>query len=123
MLTTEQKKDILRWAQTTIDSISEQELGDDWWGAYDKDWDINIWWDLFCFYATAYPYKDGTLDTENFITCGSLMPAWKMIDASCDICGDEMGRTKYDGDQPVRLTDGDGDEFAHLRCCPLPKEI
>jgi hypothetical protein len=113
----EQKKDFLRWAIATADTLSEQELGDDWWGAYNEDWDINIWWDLYTYRVTAYPMTAGVMNTADFIACGAIMPVWMMKDDSCSICGDVMGRTKHDGDQPVRLKDGD--EFAHLRCSPL----
>ena len=112
--TTKLQSDILRWAQATIDSLSEEELSDDWWGAYNEDWDVNIWWEYFTYYVTAYPMKDGALNTKDFVSCGPIMPAWKMVDDTCSICGDEMGRTKFGSDRPVRLPSGD--EFAHYRC-------
>lgn len=112
--TTRLQREILRWAQTTIDSISEQELSDDWWGAYDEDWDVNIWWDLYTYRVTAYPMVEGMLVTKEFLPCGPLMPAWKMKDDNCSICGDPMGRSKGENSQPVRLPSGD--EFAHFIC-------
>lgn len=113
-LTEEQKNDILRWSQNIVDNISDAELSDDWWGAYNDEWDVNIWWDYFCYYATAYRYNEGTVDTKNFVACGSLMPVWRMNDHSCSICGDPMGRDKGENSKPYRLPSGD--EFAHYIC-------
>lgn len=35
------KQDILAWAQTQVESWPVHE--EDWWGAYNDEWDINIW--------------------------------------------------------------------------------
>lgn len=35
------KRDILAWAQTQVESWPVHE--EDWWGAYNDEWDINIW--------------------------------------------------------------------------------
>ncbi len=43
------KNDILRWSQNIVDNITDAELSDDWWGAYNDEWDVNIWWDYFCY--------------------------------------------------------------------------
>lgn len=46
---------ILSWAEEQLNELSDTELGDDWWGAYNTDFDVNIWSNGDRTVVTAYP--------------------------------------------------------------------
>jgi len=115
------KQDILIWAQTQLDTMPKSEYGGDWWGAYNDEWDINIWnsdelgsgqYDEPT-RVTAYPMTiDGRTEYGDFVTIGFIRePADWHYDESCGECGEPM-RGKGDGTRPTRYADG----YAHGQC-------
>lgn len=117
MITEELKQSILVWAQQQLDIMPQSEYGGDWWGAYNDEWDINIWDSNEYGNATydqptrvtAYPI--GYPQSE-FITIGFIRePAEWYYDHSCSECGEPM-RGKGDGTRPTRYADG----YAHGQC-------
>lgn len=63
------KQDILAWAQQQVNRMPRSEYGGDWWGAYNNEWDINIWdnGESTGICVTAYPIyadADGDLQTD-----------------------------------------------------------
>ena len=115
------KADILRWAQVQLDAMSQSDYGCDWWGAYNDEWDINIWdsEELGCnnynqpTRVTAYSLTiDGRTDYSSFIGIGFIRePAEWYLDHSCNECGEPMSG-KGEGQRPTRYADG----YAHGQC-------
>lgn len=116
-MTEEMVTNILRWAQEQLDTMPQSEFGGDWWGAYNDEWDINIWdsdeygnatYDQ-PLRVTAYPI--GYPQSE-FISIGFIRePADWHYDESCGECGEPM-RGKGDGTRPTCYADG----YAHGQC-------
>jgi hypothetical protein len=111
------KQSILDWAQAQLDTMPRSEYGGDWWGAYDDEWDINIWdADQYgCAHygeplrVTAYPID---YPQSEFVTIGFIRePAEWHYDESCNECGEPM-TGKGDGSRPTRYADG----YAHGWC-------
>lgn len=80
-MTEEMVKDILRWAQEQLDTMPQSEFGGDWWGAYNDEWDINIWDSdelgggtyNFPTRVTAYPMTvDGRTNYGDFVSVGFI---------------------------------------------------
>jgi hypothetical protein len=115
------KQEILAWAQAQLDAIPQGEYGGDWWGAYNDEWDINIWDSEELGNAsydqptrvTAYAMtSDGQTDHSNFVGIGFIRePADWYYDHSCNECGEPM-TGKGDGTRPTRYADG----YAHGQC-------
>jgi hypothetical protein len=114
------KQEILTWAQAQLDTIPQSEYGGDWWGAYNDEWDVNIWDSEELGNAsydqptrvTAYAMTDGQTDHSNFVSIGFIRePAEWYLDHSCDECGEPMSG-KGEGQRPTRYADG----YAHGQC-------
>jgi hypothetical protein len=118
---TETKQAMLAWAQEQLDSMPHGEYGGDWWGAYNDQWDINIWDSEQLGNATyeqptrvtAYRLTiDGRTDYGSFIGIGFISePAEWYLDHSCNECGEPMSG-KGEGTRPTRYADG----YAHGQC-------
>jgi hypothetical protein len=101
--------------------MSQSDYGCDWWGAYNDEWDINIWDSEELGNATydqptrvtAYSLTiDGRTDYSSFIGIGLIRePAEWYLDHSCGECGEPMSG-KGEGTRPTRYADG----YAHGQC-------
>ena len=118
---TELKQAMIAGAQQQLDTMSQSEYGNDWWGAYNDQWDINIW-DSEQLGNTTYEqptrvtaYRltiDGRTDYGSFIGIGFISePAEWYLDHSCNECGEPMSG-KGEGTRPTRYADG----YAHGQC-------
>jgi hypothetical protein len=115
------KQEILAWAQVQLDAMSQSDYGCDWWGAYNDEWDINIWDSEELGNATydqptrvtAYSLTiDGRTDYSSFIGIGFIRePAEWYLDHSCGECGEPMSG-KGEGQRPTHYADG----YAHGQC-------
>ena len=118
---TELKQAMIAWAQQQLDTRSQSEYSNDWWGAYNDQWDINIWDSEQLGNATyeqptrvtAYRLTiDGRTDYGSFIGIGFISePAEWYLDHSCNECGEPMSG-KGEGTRPTRYADG----YAHGQC-------
>jgi hypothetical protein len=101
--------------------MSQTEYGNDWWGAYNDKWDINIW-DSQELGNTSYDQPtrvtaysltiDGRTDYSSFVGIGFISePAEWYLDHSCNECGEPMSG-KGDGTRPTRYAHG----YAHGQC-------
>lgn len=120
-ISTELKQAMLSWAQQQLDAMSQTEYGNDWWGAYNDKWDMNIW-DSQELGNTSYDQPtrvtaysltiDGRTDYASFIGIGFISePAEWYLDHSCNECGEPMSG-KGDGTRPTRYAEG----YAHGQC-------
>lgn len=50
---------VLEWAQAQMDGITDVEYGDDWWGAYSPEYEVNVWDDNGSMVVTVYPVLHG----------------------------------------------------------------
>jgi hypothetical protein len=118
---TELKQAMIAWAQQQLDTMPQSEYGNDWWGAYNDQWDINIWDSEQLGNAsyeqptrvTAYRLTiDGRTDYGSFIGIGFISePAEWYLDHSCNECGEPMSG-KGEGTRPTRYAEG----YAHGQC-------
>jgi hypothetical protein len=118
---TELKQAMIAWAQQQLDTMPQSEYGNDWWGAYNNEWDINIWDSEQLGNATyeqptrvtAYRLTiDGRTDYGSFIGIGFISePAEWYLDHSCNECGEPMSG-KGEGTRPTRYAEG----YAHGQC-------
>lgn len=102
--------DILAWAQKQIDTIPDDEFGGDWWGAYNKSFDVNIWQDDVSrggyIHVTVYPVIDNGEEVETdysrYNRIGSIDCAlWNYDFEACASCGKQMNK-KWGSTHPTR---------------------
>lgn len=103
--------EILSWAQRQLDTIPDEEFGDDWWGCYQNNFDVNIWLDdktrKIC--VTVYPLvetADGVeTDTSRYNRIGYVDVAlWNYDFEDCGHCGRQMNK-KWGSTYPHRYDD------------------
>jgi hypothetical protein len=67
MMSDSTKRRIRAWARVKYFLMSDREYGDDWWHAYNDDWDVNIFTRDDEVLVTAYPMytnDTGWLETD-----------------------------------------------------------